>query len=123
MKDIRMVVTDLDSTLLRRDKTVSRFTLDTLDELRRRGIVFAVATARPLRSVTRPMPWLQFDAGTFHNGAVAYAGDKLLTRTGIAEPLKLIRAIQHELPGTRLCTEINDVIYANFDTHVWNRRG
>lgn len=120
MKDIRMVVTDLDSTLLRRDKTVSPFTLETLAELRRRGIIFAVATARPLRSVTRPMPWLHFDAGTFHNGAVSYAGQKLLRRTGISEPLKLIRAIQHELPETRLCTEINDIIYANFDTHgLW----
>lgn len=120
MKDIRMVVTDLDSTLLRRDKTVSDFTLQTIRDLRRSGVIFAVATARPRRSVRIPLPWLSFDAGVFHNGALAYAGDTLLAREGIGEPLPLIRSILAELPKTNICIEINDTIYANFDTRsLW----
>lgn len=120
MKNIRMVVTDLDSTLLRRDKTISDFTQQTIAELRRRGVIFAVATARPRRSVQIPLPWLSFDAGVFHNGALAYAGDTLLAREGVSEPLSLIRNILSGLPDTNICIEINDTIYSNFDTRgLW----
>ena len=44
---IRMIVTDLDRTLLRDDKTISQYTAETLDALRGRGIPFVIATARP----------------------------------------------------------------------------
>lgn len=120
MKDIRMVVTDLDSTLLRRDKTVSAFTLDTIAKLRRRGIIIAVATARPMRSVRIPMPWLDFDAGAFHNGAVTWADGHTLAHIGIDDPLAIMRAILQDMPKTRICVEINDTIYTNFDTRgLW----
>ena len=120
MKDIRMVVTDLDSTLLRGDKTVSDFTLQTLAELRRRGVIFAVATARPRRSVLRPLPWLSFDAGAFHNGALTYVGDTKLFHEGVAEPQALARHILRHFPQAHLCIECNDTIYANFDPRgIW----
>lgn len=120
MKDIRMVVTDLDSTLLRRDKTVSQFTLDTLAELRRRGVIFAVATARPLRSVKIPFPWLKYDAACYHNGALVHVNGKEIASIGIVDPPAVIAPILREIPGARCCIELDDALYTNFDTrHIW----
>lgn len=120
MKDIRMVVTDLDSTLLRRDKTVSAFTLDTIAELRRRGIVFAIATARPYRSVKIPFPWLKFDAAAYHNGALVHVDGRPVASIGIADAPSVIAPILREIPGAHICCEINDLLYTNFNTlHLW----
>lgn len=47
---------DLDGTLLRNDKTVSLFTLATLEAVRAQGHRLVFATARPLRAVKRLLP-------------------------------------------------------------------
>lgn len=120
MNDIRMVVTDLDSTLLRGDKTVSQFTLDTIAEMRRRGILFAIATARPYRSVTRPCPWLMYDAAAYHNGALVHVNDAPLASIGIDDPPHIIRTVLDAHPAAHICCEVDDEIYTNFDTqHIW----
>ena len=120
MKHIRMVVTDLDSTLLRRNKTVSPFTLDTIAEMRRRGILFAVATARPFRSVRVPFPWLSYDAACYHNGALVHVGGQEIASIGISDPPSVIRPILDSIPGARCCVELDDTLYTNFDTrHIW----
>ncbi|MDR1822123.1 MAG: HAD hydrolase family protein [Oscillospiraceae bacterium] len=51
MTGIRLIITDLDNTLLRRDKTVSDRTVGVLKRCRESGIVLAFATARPKRAV------------------------------------------------------------------------
>lgn len=120
MKNIRMVVTDLDSTLLRRDKTVSPFTLDTLAEMRRRGVIFAIATARPYRSVKIPFPWLEYDAACYHNGALVHAGGKPIASIGIQDPPSVLAPILRSIPGARCCIEFDDILYSNFDSrHIW----
>jgi len=43
---IKMVVTDLDGTLLKTDKTVSEYTKNILSQCRKIGIKVAYATAR-----------------------------------------------------------------------------
>lgn len=43
---IRLILSDLDHTLLRQDGSVSGETLRVLDECRNKGILFAIATAR-----------------------------------------------------------------------------
>ena len=43
---IRMILTDLDHTLLRQDGSISGETLRVLEECRAKGILFAIATAR-----------------------------------------------------------------------------
>jgi len=47
-----MIVTDLDNTLLRRDKTISNHTVDVFRCCRERGMLLAYATARDFRFVT-----------------------------------------------------------------------
>ena len=43
----RMIVTDLDGTLLRDDKTISDFTIDIIKKYQSKGGIFVAATARP----------------------------------------------------------------------------
>ena len=52
MDKIKLIATDLDNTLLRRDKTVSEYTADVFQRIRNRGILIAFATARDFRFVT-----------------------------------------------------------------------
>jgi len=49
MRKIKMIVADLDNTLLRTDKTVSDYTVRVLNRCRERGIKIVFATARPAR--------------------------------------------------------------------------
>ena len=41
----KMIVTDLDGTLLKNDKTISKNTIEAINELRMRGHKFVIATA------------------------------------------------------------------------------
>jgi len=43
---IKMIITDLDNTLLRSDKTISEYTIDVLKKCQSKGIKVAFATAR-----------------------------------------------------------------------------
>lgn len=79
MKGIKLIVTDLDNTLLRRDKTVSSYTFDVFWQLREIGILLAFATARDFRFVTEhltPMTGIKPDILIADNGALARYNDK-----------------------------------------------
>ena len=119
-RGIRMVVTDLDGTLLRDDKTVSRYTEDVIAALRGRGVKFALATARPIRSVRGFLPDFAFDGAVYHNGAVVEDGGARLRGFGIENPLDVVRAILAHEPGARVAVEADDVLFGNFDTRtIW----
>jgi Cof subfamily protein (haloacid dehalogenase superfamily) len=120
--NIKMIVTDLDGTLLRRDKTVSEYTASVFYRCRKAGIKTIFATARPVRAVEK---WLnigiQNDACIYHNGAVIKIGDELFQETGIEHDVvnKLLEEAK-QLSNMRIVAEINDMLYANFDAStVW----
>lgn len=74
MREIKMVVTDLDGTLLRRDKTISTYTTNVFRSLRERGIltVFFDSSQR-FRDVIEP------DADVVSGGCLVYAGTQRLS--------------------------------------------
>ncbi|NLG25871.1 MAG: HAD family hydrolase [Clostridiales bacterium] len=120
MEQIRMVVTDLDGTWLRGDKTVSEYAEWVAERLRARGILFVVATARPIRAVDRWLPQVRYDAGVFHNGAVVADQSGPIAHFGIARPRQLIAAMLAERPGCRVAAEADDWLHANFDAgEIW----
>ena len=114
---IQMIITDLDRTLLRSDKTISSYTANILHRCREKGIKIVFATARPLRTVARFFGDIPADALILHNGAVIYAGDVLFAHYGIAADVKdeILLAISRDFPGTTISVEIDNVNYANFD--------
>ena len=120
--NIKMIVTDLDGTLLRTDKTISDYTASVFRICRDRGIKIVFATARPVRAVTK---WLNIDiesaACIYHNGAVIMFGDELFQEAGIDHDTvsKLLVAAKG-LSGMKVAAEIDDALYANFDAQtVW----
>lgn len=88
--DIKMIVTDLDGTFLRTDKSVSAYSQKIIQQCREKGIVFVIATARPVRAVKNFLPFLSYDSAIYHNGAVVRLGEKMLDGYGIPNPEKYI---------------------------------
>lgn len=115
MQEIRMIATDLDGTLLRRDKTVSAYTLDVLRRLKQKGVLFAVATARPMRTMHEDLSFLQPDAGVFHNGAAIWDGQSRIGGFAISDPAAAARGILASFPQSRVSVESEEMLYANYD--------
>jgi Cof subfamily protein (haloacid dehalogenase superfamily) len=122
---IKMIVTDIDRTLLHTDKTLSAYSVEVLSRCHEKGIKIVFATARPKRTV---LSYAKFgnsvaDALILHNGAVVYIGDKLHTCFGI-EPTtrdKILFSIMRDFPEATISVEIEDANYANFDTSgIWD---
>ena len=119
--NIKMIVTDLDRTLLRTDKTISSYTAEILNLCRERGIKIIFATARPMRTVKHFGVNVTTDALILHNGAVIYAADERLCYYGIAPDIrdKILSSISKDYPTATISVEIDDVLYANFDIAEW----
>lgn len=115
---IKMIVTDLDGTLLRDDKSVSEHTLDILRRCREAGIKIVYATGRG-GSAERVAPAGLFDGKITQNGAIAVAdgyNHQLLIPCEIARPL----LIACDLHGIKISSDIQGMHYSNFDTsEVW----
>ena len=78
MRKIKMVVTDLDGTLLRRDKTISTYTVNVFRSLRERGILTVFASARPFDSSQPFRDVINPDADVVSGGCLVYVGTQLL---------------------------------------------
>lgn len=79
MSNIKAIITDLDRTLLRTDKSLSGSTIEVLKKCKAQGIKVMAATARPERSITDYDAAIGFDAVTVMNGAKVMVGDKVMT--------------------------------------------
>ncbi|HEY8533382.1 MAG TPA: HAD family hydrolase [Micromonospora sp.] len=109
----QLVATDLDGTLLRKDKTVSSRTAAALERLSAQGCRVVLVTGRPLR-------WLAAVYDQLHaplpavcaNGAVVY--DPLTDRVLRADPLapellaEVARRLRAAVPGVTFAVEVDD---------------
>ena len=119
-RPIRIVVTDLDGTLLRNDKSISPRTRRAIALLRKKGALFVAATARPIRGVRGFLPALSCDGALYHNGAVVMWEGRRLEGFGIEHPLEVLRAVRAEDPARWVALEADDVLYSNFDPEeIW----
>lgn len=126
MNQIRMIVTDLDRTLLRTDKSISPYTRAVLRACQSRGLKVVFATARPLRKARQFLAQVPADAAIVHNGAATFLDGKLIERRGIdpAVARGILLAIARDFPQATLSAEIGDTLYANFDVPAiwdWNQ--
>ena len=102
----KVIITDLDRTLLRTDKTISPYTLQVLKRCKEKGILLLAATARPLRAIEEYRRLLDFDALTVMNGAKIICGNRVESFSmskehaeGVLE--KLCRGYSWEIPEAR----------------------
>ena len=116
---MKAIMTDLDRTLLRTDKSVSAYTLGILKRCREKGILLMAASARPLRDITPFQEIIPFDALCASNGAVVVLPDEKLEfgispRSGEEMIEKLMR-----FPDISLSIETSKGLYANRDIPLW----
>jgi len=82
---IKIIVTDLDNTLLRHDKTISGYTAEVFKRIREQGVLVVFATARDFRYVTEytsPLNGIEPDVLISDNGALArYKNRSLFKKT------------------------------------------
>jgi len=111
---IKMVVTDLDGTLLRTDKSVSQYTVDVINRVRQQGIKVIFATARGA-SAQLLIPYELFDGYVLMNGAKAYVNNRLIYDRTI--PADIFRPFLRELSNRNLkvAAETEGVHFANFN--------
>lgn len=114
---IKMIVSDLDNTLLRDDKSISKETLEVIAKCREKGIYFVPATARPLRKLRELGVYdgLAFDALVYLNGSRIEMNQKLIYHVGLSreEVISFLPDLQAILPHHRMTLEVDDGIYAN----------
>ena len=109
----RLVATDLDGTLLRRDKSISARTAEVLHRISAEGTRVVLVTGRPIRWLDLvydqlPEPLTAICA----NGAVVYdpISDRVLRADPLAPDLlaEVARRLRAEVPGVSLAVEVTD---------------
>lgn len=92
---IRMVVTDLDGTLLSPEREISQGAVDTIAELKERGVLFTFITGRPPYAVKRFSERVGIEEPiACCNGAVIFEGESLLKKHSF--PLEPLRGLMEE---------------------------
>ncbi len=117
---MRAIITDLDRTLLRTDKTISEYTLAIMRKCHDRGIAVMSATARAERSILQYHKQIGFDAITTMNGARIILPNAVL-ENGISHLSgKYILSKLVIMPDTLISVETSDGIYSNVEIPEWN---
>ena len=80
---MRMIVTDLDDTLLRSDKTISEHTVAVLKACQSKGLKVVFATARSAQAATRFFDIFTPDIFVGYGGALVSAGKEIIHRIDI----------------------------------------
>jgi Cof subfamily protein (haloacid dehalogenase superfamily) len=109
----QLIATDLDGTLLRRDRTVSDRTAATLARISAEGRLVVLVTGRPIRWLQ--LVYEQLDSAipaVCANGAVVYdpVEDTVLRADPLAPELlaEVARRLRAEVPGVSLAVEVTD---------------
>lgn len=116
MKNCKLLLFDLDGTLLRSDKTISQTTLKALSECRRMGILIGVCTSRGEQNALSFVEELKPDILIVSGGAlVKYNGKYIYKAEFSVEETRRMIAIAREVCGVD-CEITIDTI----DSHYWN---
>lgn len=116
MKNVKLLLFDLDGTLLRSDKTISGRTLAVLQECRKKGILIGVSTSRGEQNALSFITELQPDVLIVSGGAlVKYHGDDLYKAVFSAEETRQMIAAARSVCGADC-----EITIDTMGAHYWN---
>jgi Cof subfamily protein (haloacid dehalogenase superfamily) len=114
--NIKMIVTDLDNTLIRSDGTISEYTVSTLKKCQKKGIIMVFATARSTQAASRFLDIFMPNVFIGYGGALSIAGGDVISRFDIPAD------ISYQLINDCLCEpEIKYVLAINETVAFTNR--
>lgn len=120
---VKLIVTDLDDTLLRKDKSISVYTKSIINQIRGAGVKFAFSTARG-ESVKNIIQQGLFDAYSLLNGAIGFAEGQCIFKK-LIEPEIYIPFLRNLHDNSILVgAEVDGCHYTNFKAKTkWNNIG
>ena len=112
---VRMILTDLDHTLLKQDGSISDKTLRVLAECRAKGILFAIATARYWIGAERYIDLLKPDYEITTDGTLIHSHDQCLysSEFSVSDTNRIIHSIAQAVPGAEITVAHGKTIYWN----------
>ena len=112
---IKLILTDLDHTLLHQDGSISDETLRVLSECRDRGIKFAIATARYWIGAERYIDLLKPDYEITTDGTLINSGDECLYSCGFSESDTnlIVRSLLEAKPDAEITVAHGKTVYWN----------
>ena len=112
---IRMILTDLDHTLLKQDGSISGETLRVLSACRAKGMVFAIATARYWIGAERYIDLLQPDYEITTDGTLIHSHGRCIYSCGfsVSDTNRIIYSILQAVPGTEITVAQGKTVYWN----------
>jgi Cof subfamily protein (haloacid dehalogenase superfamily) len=114
LMDIKLIVTDLDGTLLRTDLSISERTRNTLSECREKGIKVVYATGREIMTAERVTTKISFDGKIIMNGAVAAINETVIYRRLIPYMIARPLLMACDDYGLKAASQGSMMHYANF---------
>lgn len=113
---IKMIVTDLDNTLLQSNKSISEYTISILTECQSKGIKIAFATARSTQASLKFFNMFTPDIFIGYGGALSFNKDEVINRIDIPAD------ISYQLINECLSEpEITSVLATNESVALTNR--
>jgi len=113
LNSCQMVVMDLDNTLLRNDKSVSKYTKTTIERIKNNKVPIVFATARPERGAQNIE--ITPDGIISNNGAIVKYGQKIIYNQYIPTSIcdELIKSFINNKEVLGITVEDNNVIHTN----------
>lgn len=117
---MKAIITDLDRTLLRTDKTISEYTHTILKKCHKRGILLMAATARPERTILTYQKQIGFEAITTLNGARIILPHGTIENGILTSSAERIIKKVIEIPDIVLSLGTGNGLFSNTDLPEWN---
>lgn len=115
--NIKMIVNDLDRTLLRNEETISEYSLSVLRQCRKSGIKVIYATGRGGRSARSVAPCEYFDGKITQGGAVVTVGEDIISKCIIPYEMARSLLIAFDQIGIKAMSEDSKLYYGSETTH------
>ncbi len=116
MKKCKLLLFDLDGTLLRSDKTISKRTLSVLKQCREKGILIGISTSRNEQNSLVYLKELMPDILISSGGALVKYGTKYIYKAefSVAETNAMINMVK------TVCGNNCEITIDTIDAHYWN---
>ena len=115
---MKLILTDLDGTLLRTDKTISEYTKQILKQCQQKGILVGFCTSRGKTNITEYCDQIKPDIVICNGGACVYKNDELLHSASFT--LQETQTILQT--AYKVCGESCEITLDTIDKIYWNRQ-